>query len=434
MTPDLYDIIASIGFGHAYEKHVLGYKVGHDHFGVNEFTDSQRRFGDNLPVETEDQFSQVILDVVNDPSTRAFYDVDKNIVTMANISKNLIVNFNHSPVHGDAGSAYRVFDPDGDRINQKYQRALSEAQSTDGLVLEARSPEEAKAYVERYANTKDFTKVSYRSARTHSAFDKMVDNRGAGQQLKHQDEAAFTGALRNQRLNALDGRIESERLELKTRAEADLEAQRLMTGQKQDAAHMSNEIINTIKKGGVVFFEPTKSNDQPSAVLIEGDDDVLYEIVMAVDGRSAIISRTDGEERRIARLDTKSRLNHLKNNVTQSEKGLLNEPGWGKEADGRPLSWVRKAGLTLVTVGMMAGGATNAQEIVHDARLAQAQESVHEIVLSAEDLGTLRGRLDFSTTFIQPDDLGDGIYLPTAEELLNAAERREQSRHSTLDI
>ncbi len=422
MTPDVYDIIASIGHGHAYDKHVLGYKDGHDHYGVNEFTDSEQRFGESLPVQSEDEFAQIILDVVNDRNTRTFYDVDQNIVTMANVSKNLIVNFNHSPVHGDAGSAYRVFNPTGDRINQKYQRALSEAQSTDNLVLEARSPEEAKAFVERFANTRDFTRVSHRSARTYSAFDKMVDNRGAGLQLRHNDPAAFTDTQRNQRLSALDGRIESERLELKTRAEAELEAQRQMTTQKQDAARINTEIINTVKNGGVVYYEPTKSDGDPSAVLIEGQNDVLYEIIMACHGGSAIISKVDGEDTTIATLDTKSRLNALKNHVTQSEEALLKEPGWGQEANGRPLSWVRKAGLAVVATAAITG-TSSAASFPDDHVFSQQDKGAYEIVLSQEDLAQMGGRLDGAMLRITPDDLGDDVYLPTAESILETEQR-----------
>jgi len=429
MTPDVYDIIASIGHGHAFDKHVLGYKDGHDHYGVNEFTDRHERFGEALLVETEDQFAKIILDVVNDRNTRAFYDVDQNIVTMANVSRNVIVNFNHSPVHGDAGSAYRVFNPDGDRVNQKYKRAFSEAQSTDNLVIEARSPDEAKAFVERFANTKDFTKVSHRSTRNFSAFDKMVENRAAGLLLKDQDPHAFTDVQRNQRLSALDGRIESDRLELKARAEAELEIQRHMTGQKQDAAKINSEIISTVKNGGVVFFEPSKAKDEPASVLIEGDNDVLYEVIMATHGRSAVISKTDGEDLSVATLDTKSRLNALKNHVTQSEEGLLKQPGWGLEANGRPLSWVRKAGLAVVVTAAITG-TSSAATVSDDYAFAQQDTAAHEIVLSQEDLDQMRGRLDVAMVDITPDDLGDDVYLPTAESILDAEQRSRAVHHN----
>ena len=346
----MYDIINSVAEGHAYDKHVLGEKYGDKFYGISEFNDSNGPFGDSLGINTQDDLARLLLQVINDPKTRSMYDLDQNTITIANSELNVIVELNNSTKHGDAGTIFRtlVDDSGRSRTNTKYNRSLLDSKSGGGLVLESKTPEDTMAFIERYARTKDFSQrpgfnapVSHANSLKASTASKMLSDRNRAVRLSEADKNAMPSTRVEQLQRHLDQSLASKQKEMDEEKRQAKDENKLVSEQKRRAAQVSCDVIKDVKKGAII----TDAHKDEGIVYIEVSDDLFYEIEMSEDGHRAEITCYTAEVEESVLLDTETRINRLKNIITEKEQGLIDHYAWGSQVNGKPLSWMKKAGV-----------------------------------------------------------------------------------------
>ena len=152
--PTFHEIIASIANGHAFDKHVRGIDpdTGRVDIGRQEFnTANAGKYGQPITpqVQSQQDLANLIQDVLDDPKTKAAYNVDTNMGVIYNADKNILIRLNASSNLEDAGSVYRLT---GNR-NIKYRDAVKDLGAVDGAVIEARNPDDVKSMVQRFADT-----------------------------------------------------------------------------------------------------------------------------------------------------------------------------------------------------------------------------------------------------------------------------------------
>jgi len=392
VNPDFYNVIASVARedGHAYRGHVLGDKPKDAFYGVSEFNNSDGSFGNEISIKSGSDLANFILDTVNSPTTKGFYNTKNNSVTLVNYEDNVFILFNNSPKYGDAGTIFRPFNDSKNHmqslsiIANKYREKLSGARlmKEEGVVIEGRGPEDLRAFVQMFAEKTDFSakpsapvikaqrlnnEVVTNSHR-RSTLDLMADNRDIVVSLKGSD---LTNAEITDPPEAEVPRIK----EIIRRAEAKIVAERDALAEKHRKAgpehsrakQINDKILCAVKQGA----EITDMGDGTIFVStkVEGEH-IDYQIKMAADGKTAELQDdTTGQK---ATLTTASRLDALKNHVTKQSPLLLKNAGWETKVNGKPLHWVRKMGvasvLTLITsLGVGVTGQTpNAMYSAYD--------------------------------------------------------------------
>ncbi|MDH5723662.1 MAG: hypothetical protein OEY94_10125 [Alphaproteobacteria bacterium] len=155
--PTYHEIIASIGTGHAFEKHVMdGRKF------------ENTRFGKPIPEVSPNNpqtLANFIQDTLNDPNTRAVYDIKTNQAIIYNADKNVIIHLNASKENIDAGTIFRVEYPDRLRTSTSdHNKQVTKFQdSVDNYTskmspdrIHSRNPEDVRAMVNKFGQNHDF--------------------------------------------------------------------------------------------------------------------------------------------------------------------------------------------------------------------------------------------------------------------------------------
>lgn len=150
--PTYYDVIASLAHGHAYNQH------------AQEFSNSS--FGPTTTINSNDDLARHIQDIINHPDTKAVYNTQDKRVLIYNETLNAIIQLNSGVKHGDAGTIFRVSNPDaltqlqGDpnkkvtRFNSKITTLIDEFK---GENFKSRNPTDVKAMVGTFAQEHNFS-------------------------------------------------------------------------------------------------------------------------------------------------------------------------------------------------------------------------------------------------------------------------------------
>ncbi|MGH1402626.1 MAG: hypothetical protein ACRBDL_00125 [Alphaproteobacteria bacterium] len=407
--PDLYDIVTSVAYGHAYDKHVDGNKPGKAEHGISEFNDPEGRFGNPVsPAITQERdLANFMQDVVNDPNTKAFYNVDEKTVTLVNADKNVIIELNNSVIDGDAGSIFRFRNSSNltaipeNKFNTKLQNATdagiarSKAGTGTGVVLEAESVDDVKAMIERFAteNAADFrrrpgrnTNASANNPSKSSTDYKMQQNATEAENLRAADPMRMSDAQMQTALSNLDNRIAPAATVIKNAELARVQEAEKLRIQNERAAGVYKELTGGIngtlkdKLPAEEIFE-IEADKAGNVTISAKDGSAIYDITMAPDGKSAqITSLTDAGEATI-KLDNASRLNHLKSLVTelelnrvidaaglgdqstklssrefkalQEQSDLLSNAAWTEKTTGKIVGWLDNAVKKGITTGVI---------------------------------------------------------------------------------
>ena len=358
--PDLYDIITSVAYGHAYQKHeVRG----------QEFTSPDGLHGPSLDVRSRNDLASLMRELLDDENTKAFYDVDKGEMTIVNTDPkyNIVIELNNSVRDGDAGSIFRPENPShvSSVPQQKYDNKLSAAKDAgldrarggtgQGVVLEAGSPAEVRAMMERFA-TENADNFNRRPGRDTPASDNNPQKRSTAQRMRENSDIA--DELRrtdSKRLAAADIQAAQDGLQAREGPQAQRiqdrlaieEQQRLAQVQADQAAQARNtqaadvytDLKSTIADGGQMEI-----GTDNKVMVTSADGSQMFEIEMAADGQSARITHLSEAGEVVVDLDSTSKLNHLKSQVTQMEMDrLVSEAGLA--GDGQRLSKKQVAGL-----------------------------------------------------------------------------------------
>lgn len=157
--PTFWEVIASIGHGHAFKDH------------LSEMTDP--KYGEALtldPPASKQGLSNVLLDVVNDPETQAVYErlsIEKKPGQIENVDSiliynermNIIVQVNDSGDLHDLGTMYRVSDPTGRDFGSSQSRFKDKVDNyidkmRHGQRLEWGDPRSPAAMIQEFADNR----------------------------------------------------------------------------------------------------------------------------------------------------------------------------------------------------------------------------------------------------------------------------------------
>ncbi len=492
--PDLYDIITSVAYGHAFDKHVEGNKPGKTEHGISEFNDPKGLFGKPVfPTITEERdLAHFMQDVVNDPKTKAFYNVDDKTVTLVNADKNVIIELNNSVIDGDAGTIFRPRNPDNriDIPENQYSKKLNDASKAGvsrskagtgtGVILEAENVDEVKAMIQRFAteNAADFrrrpgrnTNASHNNPSKDSTDFKMRQNTTEAENLRSADTMKLTDAEMKTALSNLENRIQPQATALRNAEAARIQEAENLRIRNERASDIYKELTGTLKEGAEIDV------DKSGLVTISAKDgSAMYEITMAADGKSAQINALTEAGEATMELGHASRLNHLKSLVTetelnrvaevaglagqstelsakefkalQGESQLLSNSAWTEKTTGKVLNWLDNAvkkGVVLpaiVAATLTFGSAapveastnlTSRRPLVEDVRIAPERQL---LPLTNNDLmntmkSTIASNIDNMT--IEYNSSGYMSIKPIAQDA-NAYEIQMGANGKTADV
>ncbi len=251
--PDTHDVIVSVATGHAFPKH------------GGEFSDSG--FGSTYPMNTEADLVKVMQDIIDDPQTRAVYNLDTNEVKIINTPQKVEIGLWDSRQYQDAGSVFRPNSPD-----KKWNKFIDEAGSKNQTLIFSRDPQDVRAMVERFAQTEDFSPKTLAK-------------------MQEPGRASMAQALRESsppvNLTRLNDYIEDTKLNFAQQAETAKTERRAAQELGQERANMLKGLKEHVIGGADVVADKATGN-----ILVEAKDGTFYEIAANTDTQTAKVTMT----------------------------------------------------------------------------------------------------------------------------------------------